>query len=412
MKSLIAGMGITGRAVGRFLSGRGERFDTFDDTKSSTEFIVGTHFLEVADLSLSDYDRVLVSPGLPPHHPLLMEARHAGVPIVTEIELAWRLARGPVIAVTGSNGKSTTASLIHYLLSAHGWRASLCGNIGTPFIDCVDDDPKHYYVLEVSSFQLTYVDAFNPNVGVLLNISPDHLDWHGGFENYRDAKLRLFARQGPDRLAIVDRELAAQLPPGPRVIAVPGPEATLDGQTLIVGKGFSVPLEKIPLLGRHNQENVLFACVAVASLGVPDTSVAASLPGFKGLEHRMERVGTVAGRLWINDSKATNVHACQAAVRSMDMPYVLIMGGCDKGERFDSLGFGDRPPRAIVAYGATAPAIVEDLARFKPEQVHLFRDACLRAQALAAPGEAVLLSPACASLDQFDNFGQRCKGFR
>ena len=166
------------------------------------------------------------------------------------------------------------------------------------------------------------------------------------------------------------------------------------------------------MLGRHNQENVLFACTAAAALGVSAASAAASLPHFMGLEHRMERVGSLAGRLWINDSKATNVHASQAAVSSMEMPYVLILGGSDKGERFKQLRFGVQPPKAIVAYGETAEYIMADLTDFQPVAVAEFHAACRRAHELAAPGEAVLLSPACASFDQFSNFGARGKAFK
>ena len=181
---------------------------------------------------------------------------------------------------------------------------------------------------------------------------------------------------------------------------------------LKLGLDFQLKWDRVRLMGRHNRENILFACVIARELGLSAAQVETSLAGFRGLEHRMEWVGEHQGRLWINDSKATNLHACQAAVTAMVRPYVLIMGGCDKGDRFSQLSLAGNPPLAIVAYGDTAGKICEDLADYQPRKVVGFEHACGLAHDLAGEGGAVLLAPACASFDQFANFGERGKAFK
>jgi len=415
MRTLVIGMGITGQALVRFLQERGEPFDTFDDGKLRHELDLEAsvnHFNHVDSVDPSQYDRALVSPGLPRDHAVTQALIASGAPVLSEIELAFVHAPGKVIAVTGSNGKSTTASLIHHLLAGAGLKSSLCGNIGKPFISCIDDDPDHHYVVEVSSFQLEHVISFRPAIGLLLNISPDHLVWHGGFEAYEAAKLRLFARQQPDDLALICSDYLERIPGQATKRPMPGPGASIIDGELDLGDTYRVALNRLPLLGKHNHSNALFACAVAKQFGVSAQTVTALLPSFKGLEHRMERVGELDGRLWINDTKATNVQACQAVADAMEQPYVLILGGCDKGESYSDLDFSMRPPRHIVAYGETAEQICMDLAHLAPRRVHLFRDACVTAQEIANPGDVVLLAPACASFDQFDNFAQRGRVFK
>ena len=416
MKKLVIGMGVTGTEVARYLLAKGIPFDSYDDKKTSFTLPGQTdasrHFHDPQAPTMADYDELIVSPGLRQDHPVYLRAREAGLPLVAEVEYAFRFAKGPIVAITGSNGKSTTTSLIHHLIAGTGRKASLCGNIGQPMIACVDDDPSHIYVLELSSFQLQNTHHFRPNVALLLNVSADHLDWHGGFEGYEAAKLRIFANQTAEDLAVVCPEYLDRVPGSARKRAVPGPGVADTAEALVVEPSFRLSSDRIPLLGRHNRSNVLFACVAVQDLGIGDSEVAAVLPSFKALEHRMEPVGTFQGRLWINDSKATNGHACQAAIDALAQPFVLVMGGCDKGERFTSLDFSKNPPKAIVAYGETAPILMEDLKDQPIRQVHLFKDAVLEAHALAGEGAAVLMAPACASFDQFDNYMHRGKVFR
>ncbi len=418
MKKLVFGMGVTGQEVARYLRRKGIAFDCYDDKKRTADLVEALGFdgfqcFDTAEApNLSEYDELISSPGPRQDHPLLLRAHAAGVAVVAEVEFAFRQQCGTIVGITGSNGKSTTTSLIHHLLAQAGRRASLCGNIGVPLIARVDDDPTHIYVVELSSFQLENTVDFRAQVALLLNISPDHLDWHGGFAGYERAKLKIFQNQSAADLAVVPPEYAGRVPGQGQQRIVPSAQCREEEGVLRVGANFALPSACIPLLGRHNHANVLFACAAVAFLGMSADEVAAVLPSFKGLEHRMEPVGTYQGRLWINDSKATNGHACQAAVDALDQPYVLVMGGSDKGERFGALDLTRNPPRAIVAYGQTAPMILEDLASYGPEHVHLFREAVLRAHQLAEPGWAVLLSPACASFDQFDNYGHRGRVFR
>ena len=418
MRTLVIGMGISGLECARFLHGRGQAFDTFDDrkTREALADVVGAmdwrHFRDIAEVEINRYHEIVVSPGVPMSHPLLVCATEAGVPVVAEVELAWRHARGTIVAVTGSNGKSTTVSLIHHILAANGKNAVLTGNIGTPFIACVNDDPSRIYVLEISSFQMEHVDGFCPDIGLLLNISPDHLDRHGSMEAYEQAKFRMFARQTADHLAVADHSLVDRLPGKASRIAVPGPGAQITATELAVGDHFLLSQSAVPLPGIHNLTNTLFACIVADRLGLSADQVAASLPSFRGLEHRMEAVGEFEGRRWINDTKATNVHACQAAIDAMDEPYVLILGGCDKGDRFHELDFSRHRPRALITYGDTAPKIQEDLQYLDPIHIHAFKDACLEAHRRAEPGDVVLLAPACASFDQFDNFAARGTYFK
>lgn len=418
MRTLVVGMGRSGRECARFLAASGASFDTFDDRLAREAFadLLSAadfqHFRSVAELDPSRYQEVVTSPGVPSQHPVLAAMRRAGVRICSEIELAFRHARGKIIAVTGSNGKSTTVSLVRHVLDRHGVRATLCGNIGIPFIGRVEEDEGHVYVLEVSSFQLEHIHDFCPDVGILLNISPDHLDRHGSFAVYEQTKLRLFENQKPGHLALVPESYAKRIPGRAEVVTVPGARARLEGESLILDDGFRLDSRRLTLPGEHNRLNLLFACCALRSMGLSGPDVERGLASFEGLEHRMEPVGKVEGRIWINDSKATNTQATQAALETMSGPFVLILGGRGKGRRFDDLRFEKRPPTAIVAYGESAQRIVADLAAWHPEPVHEFRAACIRAHALAAPDGHVLLAPACASFDQFESYQARGRGFK
>ena len=418
MRTLILGMGASGTEVAKFLMKRGQPFDTFDDKKdrntvaAAVEATSFHHYSHANEPELGRYRQVVVSPGVDARHPLLARARQQGVDPVSEIELAFNHVRGKVVAVTGSNGKSTTVSLIHHVLLGGGLNAVLCGNIGVPFIAKVSDDPDRIYVLEVSSFQLEHIRRFRPNLGILLNITPDHLARHGGFEAYKRAKLRLFENQEADDLAVVDPDHFRDIPGRAQKLAVPGPEAFQAETEWVVSESYRVPCASLPLLGAHNRLNGLFTCVAAWRMGVPAEVAAQALQSFRALEHRLESVGFYEGRHWINDSKATNGQATQAAVDAMVGPYALILGGCDKGERFRDLDFSRNSPKAVVAYGETAPLICEDLAFLHPVHVHRFEDACLKAHELAGSGSAVLLAPACASFDQFGNFAERGTAFK
>ncbi|CAM2006224.1 UDP-N-acetylmuramoyl-L-alanine--D-glutamate ligase [Acanthopleuribacter pedis] len=411
---MVAGLGRSGLAVVDRLKAEGLPFVTYDDREAMAEGVEGTqqHYQHAAAVDWSSVAELVVSPGMAITHPLIIAAGKAGVSVISELEFAFRRCRGTLVAVTGSNGKSTTVSLIHHLLETAGRAVRLGGNIGTAFSAIVDDREDVVYVVEVSSFQLEHVQTFRPDIGVILNVSADHLDRHGDLATYRAVKEQLFARQNSEDLALAAPELAAGLPGDARTLALPNRNDTLTEHALRVsGLGyFAYSLN--PLLVGPNRTNALFACVVARALGLDGASIRAALASFAGLEHRMERVGTVANRLWINDTKATNVHAAQAGIDAMQGKYVLILGGSDKGERFDGLKLAQNPPQHIVAYGETAPSICADLADFQPVRVDAFDAACREAHRLAAPDSVVLLSPACASFDQFQSFVHRGLRFK
>ena len=414
MSVLIAGMGLSGKACAQYFHQQGQPFHTFDDRKTAGEveealgFSGFTH--HVSPPPLGQFHKVIVSPGIAAQHPVVTAAHKAGVPVHAEIELAASVAKGRIIAVTGSNGKSTTASLIHHMLASNGLSAILCGNIGVPFISVAKRGSQSIFVVEASSFQLEHIHRFRAHTGILLNLSPDHLDRHGSLEAYAAAKLRIFENQREDDRALFHPEFLGRVPGLGQKIPVPGPDFSTQNSQWCLGDKGSVATDQLSLIGRHNRRNALFAAAAAALEGLESPAIAAAFASFKGLEHRMEAVGEWEGRLWINDSKATNTHATQAAVNAMEQPYVLILGGCDKGERFN-LNLSPAP-RAIVAYGETAALVLEDLADHDPIHVHDFSAACRRAHQLAQPGDAVLLAPACASFDQFPNFMARGHRFK
>lgn len=413
---LVVGIGTSGIETARYLQRHNMAFHAYDQ-KQPQSVLAGeigesgyAYFNQMPQLN--GYEAIILSPGIPITHPVIAEARHLNIPVMSEVEFAFRQTRGRVIGVTGSNGKSTTVSLIHHLLVENGLNASLCGNIGVPFISCATQDPHQIHVVEISSFQMEHVQTFCPEVGLLLNISPDHLDRHGSMAAYEEAKLRMFANQQPHHLAYCDPTYLDRLPGQARKYPVPGAKMHVSGAAIIAQDMGSIDSAHLPLLGYHNRLNALFAALAASHFGVSFPDSAKAMQSFTGLPHRMEKVGAHQGRLWINDSKATNTHATQAAVSSMEQGYVLILGGCDKGERFGVLDFSIHPPKAVVAYGETAPLIMEDLKHLSPVHVPQFKQACLKAHELAEPGDAVLQAPACASFDQFKNYMARGDAFK
>lgn len=413
---LVAGLGRSGLAVAEKLVAEKQTFETYDDraeTVPSGAAAAGRrHWCDAAAVDWSALTEVVVSPGLALNHPLIVAAKAAGVPVISELEFAYRRCRGTIVAVTGSNGKSTTVSMIAHLLATAGREVRLGGNIGTAFAAIVDDRDDVVYVIEVSSFQLEHVQQFQPHIGVLLNVVADHLDRHGDLATYRAAKEQLFARQNETQTALAPAALLENLPGDARRLALPNRDDCLTDYALrLTGLGyFAYNLN--PLLAGPNRNNALFACAVARELGLEPAAIRAGLASFQGLAHRMERLGLWQDRLWINDSKATNVHAAQAGIDAQSGKYVLILGGSDKGERFDGLKLAQNPPQHIVAYGETAPKICADLAGFNPVRVDAFDAACFEAHRLAQPGEVVLLSPACASFDQFQSFAHRGDRFK
>jgi UDP-N-acetylmuramoylalanine--D-glutamate ligase len=341
---------------------------------------------------------VVKSPGVPNEAPVIAAARERGVPVLGELELAWRLLPNRFVAVTGTNGKTTTTELLGAIWREAGLPVALAGNVGTPLSSLVGEvDPEATIVCEVSSFQAEDSEALAPDTALLLNVEEDHLDRHGTLEAYREAKLRLFRNQTPEQVAVV--------PPGAEV---PGAGRRVEFGAL------PLPPEEIRLRGAHNLENAMGAAAAAAASGVPEQAVAAALRSFAGVPHRLEEVGSVNGVLYVNDSKATNVSSAVRGIEAFEGGVHVILGGSLKGGGFAGLREA-LASRAVAAYliGEAAERLEADLEGTVP----LLRSGDLAtavgdAAAAARPGEVVLLSPACASFDQFRDYEERGAVFR
>ena len=371
--------------------------------------------------SLAGAELLVLSPGVPPAHALVRAARERGIPVIAEIELAWRSGRAPVIAVTGSKGKSTTTALVGHLLGALGVRAVVAGNIGLPYSSVVvRGEEGDWVVLEVSSFQLETVDRFHAHVAVHLRISPDHLDRYPNLETYAAAKARIARHQTAADLLVVDPDdpWGARLAAG-AVARVAGFGSLWEG-TGVVRDGEEIlwhapgvqrvlaGVRDVPLLGAHNLTNAMAALAVVQGLGHWQETGRAALAGFAGLEYRMQDRGTVGGIRIVNDSKSTTVESVRAAVRGLPGPLLLALGGRNKGLDFRSLRADLGSVRAVLVYGEAAGQIMGDLqdaARIVP--VADLDELLERALQLGSPGDTLLFSPGCTSFDMFRNAEHR-----
>lgn len=343
---------------------------------------------------------VVKSPGVPGEAGPILTARHARLPVISEIELGARLLPNPLIGVTGTNGKTTTTALLGAMLAAAGWSVEVAGNIGRPLtslVGVVDEDA--WVVCELSSFQLEDVETLCPRVAVLTNLEPDHLDRHGSFDAYARAKLRAFERQGPDDVAVVPHGF------GP----VPG-----DARRVEFAGNDELPAEpRIP--GAHNRENAAAAVAAAKEIGIDPLAIGKALRAFPGVEHRIEEVATVDGVLYVNDSKATNAAAALRALASFPgRRKHVILGGRGKGEPYDSLAaaFEDGDRAYLIGEAAPDMAVALDAVNVPYVVPETLERGLGAAASAAAPGDVVLLSPACASFDQFTSFEHRGEEFR
>jgi UDP-N-acetylmuramoylalanine--D-glutamate ligase len=442
---LVVGLARTGVAASLFCAARGAQV-TATDQKPEAELpeiaatlgeagialALGGHQI----INLAERDLVIVSPGVPANAPLLEEARTLGIPVWSEIELAWRFLRGKLIAITGSNGKTTTTSLVAHILKTAAIPTLVGGNIGVPLLSLVDSSTdRTVTVAEISSFQLETIEAFRPEIGVLLNLTPDHLDRHASFDDYARAKMRMFENQIERDAAILnadDPEVTSRMPAKPRVYwfsrqkRVAAGAFLLDQTIVFRSDGDETELVRrvdIGLRGEHNVENVLAACAAAFLVGAPMASIAAGVKSFPGVEHRLEFVANVDGVSFYNDSKATNVDAALKAVEAFPLPkpqgggasrLIVILGGKDKGSPYTPL----RTPlaeraRAALLIGAAADKIAADLEGAVPlERAGTLDRAVQIARREARPGDIVLLAPACSSFDQFENYEQRGRIFK
>jgi len=372
-------------------------------------------------------DLVVVSPGVPLEQPALVQAREAGVEIIGELELAARLVRGKVIAITGTKGKSTTTTLASRMLTEAGLDAPAVGNIGAPWCARVDasTDATHH-VVEASSFQLDTIDTFHPWIAVLLNFSPDHLDRHGTVDAYAAAKARIFRNQTAADWAVVNADDPAALALATNARArrfdysLDGTLAdgvTVEGGVIVRrADGVSVPLlplGAVTLPGRHLLSDVLAAAAVACLAGVPPDAMHRAVSGFRGLPHALERVGVIDHVAYINDSKATNIASARRAIESFERGVVVILGGRYKGGRFEDLrGVVGERCTGVVAIGEATPLVQAALSDVVPVQAAgSMEDAVRQARALAAAGGTVLLAPACSSFDMFVDYAARGRAF-
>ena len=396
------GLARSGRAAVATLAARGVAVVAHD--ASETTDVAGleadVHLGAWDDASLEGVGLVVKSPGVPGTAAPVQAARARGVQVISEIELGARLLAHPLIGVTGTNGKTTTTALLGAILEAAAWPVEVAGNIGRPLsglVGAVDDGA--WIVCELSSFQLEDVDTLRPRVVVLTNLEPDHIDRHGSFDAYAEAKLRAFAQQGPGDVAVVPRGF------GP----VPGSARRLE---------FSAddPLPAEPRIpGAHNRENAAAATAAAVAIGVPDEAIARALGTFPGVEHRIEEVATVEGVLYVNDSKATNAAAALRALRSFPgRRKHVILGGLGKDEPYDALAaaFAEGDRAYLIGAAADQVAAALDAAGVPYVRAGALDLALSAAAESAAEGDVVLLSPACASFDQFESFERRGEEFR
>ncbi len=367
---------------------------------------------------------VVVAPGVPPDAPPLEAARRAGLPVHAEIDIGFLALRGTrCIGITGTNGKTTTTSLISHVMVAAGVRAETAGNIGRPLCDVARSAPPDWLALELSSFQLHDTPNLKPAVGVLTNLAPNHLDRYHSLEEYYGDKALLFrnADEGAITVSNADDPAVQEM-----VRPVPGRHLRFSVRTradgwydrgarrLMLGSTALLPRDELPLLGDHNIANALTAALAAGAAGCAPEGIARGLRTFKAIPHRVEPIREVDGVLWINDSKSTNVTSTEVAVAALDRPFVLLLGGRHKGEPYTRLaGPLKERCRAVVAYGESGPIVVQDLkGAIEVVPAGSFEEVITTARRLARPGDAVLLSPACSSYDMFRNYEERGERFR
>jgi UDP-N-acetylmuramoylalanine--D-glutamate ligase len=438
---LVVGLGKSGVASALFLKAHGARV-TVSDTKSGDELrneipSLLDHGITVetgghGERTFRGQDLIVVSPGVPVDAPLLVQARAMGEAVIGEIELAAQFLPGPIVAITGSNGKTTTTTLTGEILTTGGLPTLVGGNIGTPAISLAERAQREtVIVLEVSSFQLETIQTFHPKIAVVLNVTPDHLDRHRTLEAYVDAKARIFENQRGDDFAVLNEDdqtcvgmaarTRAQVFWFSRQKEVKQGAWVRDGKILF-RDGASpqrnsqrdiMLVSEIPLKGAHNLENVLAAVCAGALMGCAPEKIRQAVRDFKAVEHRLEFVATIRGVDYYNDSKATNVDATIKALESFPANIHLILGGKDKGSDYSVLNdlLRQRVKR-VYTIGAAAGKIESQIKNVEVVHAETLENALRKANAAAVAGDVVLLAPACASFDQFKNYEQRGLAFK
>ncbi len=434
---LVVGLGKSGVAAALFLQARGARV-TVSDAKAEEQLRQEIPALLDKGITVEsgghgertfrDQDLIVLSPGVPVDVPQIGQARARGVPVIGEIELASRFLKGHLVAITGSNGKTTTTTLAGEVISMGGYETLVGGNIGTPAISLVGESTADTYnVLEVSSFQLETIESFHPEIAVILNITPDHLDRHRNFRAYVAAKARIFELQRESDFAVLNAgdptclELADQIRAQTRWFSRAG--EVKSGAYVKNGKIYwkddegeqeVMPVSEVPLKGAHNLENVLAAVCVGRLVGCEPHRIRRAVQEFKAVEHRLEFVAKVQGVEYYNDSKATNVDATRKALESFPSGIHIILGGKDKGSDYSVLGpLLKKRARRVYTIGAAAEKIESQIqGACEIVSAETLEAAVRKAAESAAAGDVVLLAPACASFDQFENYEHRGRVFK
>jgi UDP-N-acetylmuramoylalanine--D-glutamate ligase len=427
VKTLVYGLGESGIAATRALIDRGEEVIVADaeDDERLRDTLAGldvSGVLHAGPEVLEGTDRVIASPGARPSDPVLRTAEARGVPILSEVGLGLELLGGEVrvAAVTGTNGKTTVVDMLHRVLEAAGVPHAVAGNSWRALTGCVQEARSAgLLVLEVSSFQLHYLESPGFDVAALLNVRPDHLNWHASFEEYVRDKLRIFEGQRAEDLALVSSgdevgHIALDTIQAEALVVGEGDTGVRDGRLLLRGSDL-VEVAALRFAGTHNYENALFAAAAAERLGVDLRDIRAGLLGYELKPHRMQIAAERAGVIYVDDSKATNPAAAAVALDSFDAPVVLILGGSEKNTDFSELLPGLDRCRAIICQGEAGPRIASYLEDEGWQDVVYkatdLEKAVAEAEALAGPGDVVLLSPGCASFDQFPGYAERGDAF-
>lgn len=427
---LVVGFGVTGVETARFLTNRGASV-TVTDQKKEQEICsikpliqelgirieLGPHRIETFERA----DLIVVSPGIPHTILPIKRAKEQGIPVIGEIELASRFIVEPIIAVTGTNGKTTTTTLLGQMLEDSGLKVFMGGNIGNPLIAYADIEEKaEIVVIEVSSFQLDTIDTFRANVAVLLNITEDHMDRYPDLDAYTKSKARIFKNQQYNDTAVLNgsdpvvRSLSRDILSRKIFFSSKeGKDVTISSESIISQENMSRLLADFKLPGKHNVENAAAASLGALAAGGTLEGVRSALRKFKGLPHRLEYITTLSGVDFFNDSKATNVDSVARALETFERPVILIMGGRNKGSKFNTLrDLIDKHAKELIVIGEAKEDIKADLGNVKPvEAAATMEDAVFKAYHAAKPDDIVLLSPACASFDMYNNYAQRGEAF-
>ena len=436
-KIVILGLALSGAAAAKLAVRQGA--DVFVSDNQDTLALQGT-LTDLKALSIPgelgqhsdqiyDADLWIISPGIAQDSELVQKAQSNDIPIVSEIEFSSWFTEAPILAITGSNGKTTTAHLLAEMIQTDDLHGALAGNVGIPFAEMVledlgNPDPKRVWVLEISSFQMEFIEHFKPYIAIFLNITPDHLNRYPSMKEYIAAKMNMWSRQTAEDFIVYNaddtilveeiaestsRKIAFGLGHHPEAIFQPNRTKiyTEEHATLI-------EMNQLALPGKHNLANALAAATAAHLMGVPNKSIAATMSQFSGVPHRLEPIAEINGVTYINDSKATNLDAVQVALESFTQPIILLLGGLDKGGDFRSLlPHTHNNLKEVIAFGQAKELILTALRdAVRSTSVMDLKEALELAQNCSQPGDVVLLSPGCASFDQFKNFEERGDHFR